>query len=91
MGIYEAVDVIEVLVWDSSYLSVVLVIRQAVIRKRLHGEPSYQVADFASTELALGDVNRACVAEAADRGGEPSSGGGGIAVEQFEDGLRNFG
>lgn len=36
MGVHEAVDVIEVLIWDSSYLSVVLVIRQAVIKKRLH-------------------------------------------------------
>jgi hypothetical protein len=41
---------------------------------------------FASTELALGEVNRACVAEAADSAGEPGSGGGGIAVEQVEGG-----
>ncbi len=38
-----------------------------------------------------GEVHRVCVAEVSDRRGEPSSGGGGIAVEQFEGGLRNFG
>ena len=39
----------------------------------------------------MGEVNRACVAEAAYWAGEPGSGGGGIAVEQVEGGLINFG
>jgi len=54
-------------------------------------EPSDQFAHFTNTKLSLGEVNRAHVAEAADRRGEPSSGGGGIAVEKFEGDLINFG
>lgn len=69
----------------------VLVIAQVRSRKDSIGEPSDQIADFACSELALGEINRACVAEAVDWGGEPSSGRGDVVVEQFESGLRNFG
>jgi hypothetical protein len=50
-----------------------------------------QVVHFASTELALGEINRTRVTKAADSGGEPCLAGGGIVVEQVEGRLRNFG